>query len=170
MISLFPSNFVQRIPFQVVTASADKTAKVWEISSDGNGKLVKTLACPGSGGVNDMLVGCLWQNDHIIAVSLGGSIYMYSSKDLDKAPLELCGHMKNINSLILLKGDPEYILSTSYDGLIIKWLQGVGYSGKLERKDSTQIKCFAAVEGEIVTSGFDNKVRNIQHFSSLQFS
>lgn len=105
-----------------------------------------------------MLVGCLWQNDHIITVSLGGSIYLYSSNDLDKAPLELCGHMKNINSLILLKGNPRYILSTSYDGLIIKWLQGVGYSGKLERKDSTQIKCFAAVEGEIVTSGFDNKV------------
>ncbi|KAH6801788.1 transducin family protein / WD-40 repeat family protein [Perilla frutescens var. frutescens] len=143
---------------RVVTASADKSAKVWEISDDNNGKLVKTLTCPGSGGVDDMLVGCLWQNDHIITVSLCGTIYMYSASDLDKAPLELSGHMKNINSLALLKRDPNVILSTSYDGLIIKWLQGIGYSGKLDRNVTTQIKCFAAVEGEIVSSGFDNKV------------
>ncbi|KAH6763445.1 transducin family protein / WD-40 repeat family protein [Perilla frutescens var. hirtella] len=143
---------------RVVTASADKSAKVWEISDDNNGKLVKTLACPGSGGVDDMLVGCLWQNDHIITVSLCGTIYMYSASDLDKAPLELSGHMKNINSLALLKRDPNVILSTSYDGLIIKWLQGIGYSGRLDRNVTTQIKCFAAVEGEIVSSGFDNKV------------
>lgn len=143
---------------RVVTASADKSAKVWEISADNNGKLVKTLACPGSGGVDDMLVGCLWQNDYIITVSLGGSIYLYSASGLDKAPLELSGHMKNINSLALLKSEPKVLLSTSYDGLISKWLLGIGYSGKLERNVTTQIKCFAAVEGEIVSSGFDNKV------------
>ncbi|KAK9278918.1 hypothetical protein L1049_028499 [Liquidambar formosana] len=84
---------------QVLTVSADKSAKVWEISEDGNGKVKKTLTCPGSGGVDDI-----------------------------------------------------------YDGLIVKWIQGVGYSGRLERKESSQIKCFAAVEEEIVSSGFDNKV------------
>lgn len=139
--------------------SADKTAKVWEVSADSNGNLVKTLTCPGSGGVNDMLVGCLWQNDHIVTVSLGGSIFLYSSSDLDKAPLELSGHMKNINSLVLLKGAPQIILTTSFDGQIIKWIQVTGFSGKLERNVSTQIKCFEALEGEIVASGFDNKVR-----------
>ncbi|XP_042000401.1 actin-interacting protein 1-2-like [Salvia splendens] len=146
---------------RVITVSADKTAKVWEVSADSNGNLVKTLTCPGSGGVNDMLVGCLWQNDHIVTVSLGGSIFLYSSSDLDKAPLELSGHMKNINSLVLLKGAPQIILTTSFDGQIIKWLQGKGFSGKLERNVSTQIKCFEALEGEIVASGFDNKVWRI---------
>jgi hypothetical protein len=29
------------------------------------------------------------------------------------------------------------------------------------RKNNTQIKCFAAVEEELVTSGYDNKVRKI---------
>lgn len=137
--------------------SADKSAKVWEIS-DNNGKVVKTLVCPGSGGVEDMLVGCLWQNDHIVTISLGGTLYLYSASDLDKAPLELSGHMKNINSLAVLQSEPRVILSTSYDGLIVKWVQGVGYSGKLERKTITQIKCFAAVKEEIASSGFDNKV------------
>ncbi|XP_073296755.1 actin-interacting protein 1-2 [Primulina huaijiensis] len=142
----------------VLTVSADKSAKVWEISEDNNGKVMKTLVCPGSGGVDDMLVGCLWQNDFIVTVSLGGSIFLYSASDLDKAPLALSGHMKNVNSLAVLKSEPKCILSCSYDGLIIKWVQGIGYHGKLERKVISQIKCFAAVEEEIVSSGFDNKV------------
>ncbi|KAL0441968.1 UNVERIFIED_CONTAM: Actin-interacting protein 1-2 [Sesamum radiatum] len=143
---------------QVLTVSADKSAKIWEISDDNIGKVKKTLPCPGSGGVDDMLVGCLWQNDHIVTVSLGGTIFLYSASDLDKAPLSLSGHMKNVSSLALLKNEPKVILSSSYDGLIVKWLQGIGYYGKLERKVISQIKCLALVEEEIVSSGFDNKV------------
>ncbi|WRX17295.1 WD40 repeat - like 10 [Theobroma cacao] len=142
---------------QVLTVSADKTAKVWEISEDGNGKLKKKLTCSGSGGVDDMLVGCLWQNDHLVTVSLGGTISIFSASNLEKAPLQLSGHMKNVTSLAVLKSDPKCILSSSYDGLIVKWIQGVGYSGKLQRKENSQIKCFAAADEEIVTSGFDNK-------------
>ncbi|CAI9773708.1 unnamed protein product [Fraxinus pennsylvanica] len=143
---------------QVLTVSADKSAKIWEISEDGNGKVKKTVTCPGSGGVDDMLIGCLWQNDYIVTVSLGGTIFLYSANDLDKEPLELSGHMKNVNSLAVLKSDPKVILTSSYDGLIVKWIQGIGYCGRLERRVNSQIKCFAAVEREIVSSAFDNKI------------
>ncbi|OMO97219.1 hypothetical protein CCACVL1_04629 [Corchorus capsularis] len=146
---------------QVLTVSADKTAKVWEISEDGSGKLKKTLTCSGSGGVDDMLVGCLWQNDHLVTVSLGGTISIFSASNLENAPLQLSGHMKNITSLAVLTSDPKCILSSSYDGLIVRWVQGVGYSGKLQRKENSQIKCFAAAREEIVTSGFDNKIWRI---------
>lgn len=142
----------------MLTVSADKTAKIWEISEDGSGKLKKTLTCSGSCGVDDMLVGCLWQNDYLVTLSLGGTISIFSASNIEKSPLQLSGHMKNITSLAVLKSDPKCILSSSYDGLIIKWVQGLGYSGKLQRKENCQIKCFAAAEEEIVTSGFDNKV------------
>ena len=142
----------------MLTVSADKTAKVWVISDDGNGKLVKTLTSPGTGGIDDMLVGCLWQNQHLVTVSLGGTISLFSANDLEKTPVILSGHMKNVTSLVVLKSDPKVILSTSYDGLIIKWIQGIGFSGKLQRRENSQIKCFAALEDELVTSGFDNKV------------
>lgn len=138
--------------------SADKSVKIWDISEDGNAKIKKTLTSPGSGGVEDMLVGCLWQNDHLVTVSLAGTISLFSATDLDKAPVLLSGHMKNVTSLAILKNDPKVIISSSYDGLIIKWIQGIGYSGRLQRKENSQIKCLAAVEEEIVTSGFDNKV------------
>ncbi|KAJ6765009.1 ACTIN-INTERACTING PROTEIN 1-1 [Salix koriyanagi] len=143
---------------QVLTVSADKSAKVWEICDDGSGKLTKTLTSSGSGGVDDMLVGCLWQNDHLVTVSLGGTISIFSASDLDKSPLKIAGHMKNVTSLSVLKNVPKTILSSSYDGLIVKWIQGIGYSSKLQRKENTQIKCLAAAEEEIITSGFDNKI------------
>lgn len=150
---------------QVLTVSADKSAKVWEICDDGNGKVhskvKKTLVSPGSGGVDDMLVGCLWQNDHLVTVSLGGTISLFSASDLEKAPLSFSGHMKNINSLAVIKSNPKIMLSCSYDGLIVKWIQGIGYCGRLERKVNSQIKCFAAVDEEIVTSSYDNTVISI---------
>lgn len=145
---------------QVLTVSADKTAKVWEIMEDGCGKLRRTLECPGSGGVDDMLVGCLWQNDYLVIVSLGGTITIFSASDLDKSPVSFSGHMKSITSLVCLpQGGQKVFLSSSYDGIITRWIQGTGYVGKLVRKGSSQIKCLAAVGEEIITSGFDNKVR-----------
>lgn len=142
----------------MLTVSADKSAKVWDITEGNNGKVKKTLTCAGSGGVEDMLVGCLWLNDYLVTVSLGGTISIFLATDLDKAPTTFSGHMKNVSSLTILRSNPRVLLSSSYDGLIVKWIQGIGYSGKLHRKENSQIKCFAAVEEEIVTSGFDNKV------------
>ncbi|CAL0312378.1 unnamed protein product [Lupinus luteus] len=143
---------------QVLTVSADKSAKVWDISEDNNGKVKKTLTSPGSGGVEDMLVGCLWLNDYLVTVSLGGTISIFLASDLDKAPTTFSGHMKNVSSLTILRSNPRVLLSSSYDGLIVKWIQGIGYGGKLQRKHNSQIKCLAALEEEIVTSGFDNKI------------
>ncbi|XP_038994147.1 actin-interacting protein 1-2-like [Hibiscus syriacus] len=145
----------------VITVSADKTAKIWEIFEDGTGKVTKTLGCTGSGGVEDMLVGCLWQNDHIITVSLSGTINLYSASDLDRQPLCLSGHMKNVNTLTLLESDEKTILSSSFDGYIFRWIPGTGYSGKLKRKDDSQIKCLVAFKEEIMTSGYNNKVWRI---------
>ncbi|BAT72651.1 hypothetical protein LR48_Vigan05g100600 [Vigna angularis] len=146
---------------QVLTVSADKSAKVWDISEDNNGKVKKTLTCPGTGGVEDMLVGCLWLNDYLVTVSLGGIISIFLASDLDKAPTAFSGHMKNVSSLSILRSNPKVLLSSSYDGLIVRWIQGIGYSGKVQRKEGSQIKCLVAVEEEIVTSGFDNKIRRV---------
>ncbi|KAI9101542.1 hypothetical protein K1719_023786 [Acacia pycnantha] len=143
---------------QVLTVSADKSAKVWDISDDNIGKVKKTLTSPGSGGIEDMLVGCLWLNDRIVTVSLGGVISIFLVSDLDKAPTTLSGHMKNVSSLTTLRSNPRVLLSSSYDGIIFKWIQGIGYGGKIQRKENSQIKFLAAAEEEIATSGFDNKI------------
>lgn len=134
---------------------------MWDIDENGNGTVHKTLAHPESGGVEDMLVGCLWQNDHLLTISLGGTISLYSAKDLDQSPKSLSGHMKNITVLNLLNKSEKMLLSSSYDGVIIRWIPGIGYSGKFDSKQFGLIKLLAAAEEEVVTSGFDNKVTDI---------
>ncbi|XP_065857094.1 actin-interacting protein 1-2-like [Euphorbia lathyris] len=143
---------------QVLTASADKSAKIWEISENGNGSVIRTLECSTSGGVDDMLVGCLWQNDNLVIISLGGVIHLFSASDLDKPPVLLSGHMKNVNALTVIHCDPKIILTSGYDGLILKWMQAQGYIGRKEWKHNAKVKCFAADEQEIICCGFDNKV------------
>ena len=99
--------------------SADKTAKIWDITEDGNGKVTKTLTPPGIGGIDDMLIACFWQKDKLLTVSLGGLFNLYSALDLDQDPLTFSGHMKNVNSLSCVVQDGQKrILSTSYDGEI----------------------------------------------------
>ncbi|RDX69773.1 Actin-interacting protein 1-2, partial [Mucuna pruriens] len=142
----------------VLTVSADKSAKVWDILEDGSGTVNKTWASTESGGVEDMLVGCLWQNDHLLTISLGGTINLYSAKDLDKSPLSLSGHMKNVTVLTLLNRSEKMLLSSTYDGVIIRWIPGMGYSGKFESKQFGLIKLLVAGQDEVIAAGFDNKV------------
>uniref|UniRef100_A0ACD5TQ75 Uncharacterized protein n=1 Tax=Avena sativa TaxID=4498 RepID=A0ACD5TQ75_AVESA len=147
---------------QVLTVSADKTAKIWDILEDASGKVNRTLVCSGIGGVDDMLVGCLWRNDHLVTVSLGGTFNVFSASNPDKEPVSFAGHLKTISSLVYFsQSNPRTMLSTSYDGVIIRWIHGVGYGGRLIRKNNTQIKCFVAAEEELITSGYDNKVFRI---------
>lgn len=96
---------------------------------------------------------------------------VFSADDMDKPPLLLSGHIKNVTSLAVLGTNQKTILSCSYDGLIVKWLQGVGYNCKLQMKDNTKIKRLAATESGILLSGFDNKVKVLisEHISSMGF-
>ncbi|BAT93877.1 Actin-interacting protein [Vigna angularis] len=147
---------------QVLTVSADKSAKIWDIVEDGgSGTLHKTLSCTESGEVEDMLVGCLWQNDFLLTISLGGTINLYSAKDLDKSPLSISGHMKNVTILTLLKRSEKMLLTSSYDGVIIRWIPGKGYDGKFDNKQFGLIKLLVAGEDGVIASGFDNKVYRV---------
>ncbi|KAI9088638.1 hypothetical protein K1719_029752 [Acacia pycnantha] len=143
---------------QVLTVSADKSAKIWDILEDGSGSLNKTFSSSESGGVEDMLVGCLWQNNHLLTVTLGGMINLYSATDLDKSPISLSGHMKNVALLTVLNRSEKMLLSCSYDGVILKWIVGNGCCGKLDSKQFGLIKLLAAGEEEVITAGFDKKV------------
>ena len=64
--------------------SADKSAKIWDISETGNGTVKKTLTFGSRGGIDDMLVGYLWLNDHLITVFLGGLLSLLSATNPDK--------------------------------------------------------------------------------------
>lgn len=145
---------------QVLTVSADKTAKVWDILEDGNGKVNTTFKFSGAAGAEDMQVGCLWIKDYLISISLGGSISYLSCSDPSTPLRTLSGHMKNITAVtISMVGTEAEIYSSSYDGVISRWVCGAGYKTKLETKDPVHVKAMVAAGGALVTCGLDNKLR-----------
>lgn len=145
---------------QVLTVSADKTAKVWDIMEDGSGKVNTTFTLAGDAGAEDMQVGCLWSSNYLITISLGGVIRFLSHLHPVSPPRVLSGHMKNITAVtVSANGEAAEIFSSSYDGVIVRWVCGLGYGNRLERKDSVHVKAIVAAGSELVTCGLDNKVR-----------
>lgn len=145
---------------QVLTVSADKTAKIWDIFEDGNGKVNTTFKFSGGAGAEDMQVGCLWIKDYVISISLGGSISYLSCSDPSSPLRTLSGHMKNITAVtISMVGTEAEIYSSSYDGVISRWVCGDGYKTKLETKDPVHVKAMVAAGRALVTCGLDNKLR-----------
>jgi len=66
--------------------------------------------------------------------------------------------MKNVTILTLLKKSEKMLLTSSYDGVIIRWIPGKGYAGKVDNKQFGLIKLLVAGEDGVIASGFDNKV------------
>lgn len=66
---------------QLLSASGDKTAKIWDVA---NNSVVTTFNMGSD--VLDQQLGCLWQKDHLLTVSLSGYIN-YLDKNNPNRPL-----------------------------------------------------------------------------------
>ncbi|CAM6029459.1 unnamed protein product [Sphagnum balticum] len=145
---------------QVLTVSADKTAKIWDISEEGNGKVSTTFQFSDIGGAEDMQVGCLWMGEYLITVSLGGIITYLSKTDPNCSLKVVSGHLKSITALTVAKlGESGELYSSSYDGVIVHWRVGSGYAGRLEKKGTVNRATHMVARGdELLTCGMDNKL------------
>uniref|UniRef100_A0AAV2M5E1 WD repeat domain 1 n=1 Tax=Knipowitschia caucasica TaxID=637954 RepID=A0AAV2M5E1_KNICA len=142
---------------QLISASGDRTVKLWDV---GSGSAVTTFSM-GS-GVNDQQLGCLWQNDHLLSVSLSGNIN-YLDKNQPTKPLRVIkGHTKSIHCLTVHKGDGRsYIYSGSSDGNITRWDSDLGLTECFSGKGHTnQVSSMCVNESEeLVTCSMDDTVR-----------
>lgn len=66
----------------------------------------------------DQQVSCLWQNNHLLSVSLSGFINYLDEKNPSKPIRTLTGHNKSITS-IASEGSKLY--TGGYDGFINYW-------------------------------------------------
>ena len=108
-------------------------------------------------------MGCLWLNEYLVTISLTGSISYLSPSHPDSPPRMLSGHMKNITAVAVnVTGSNAELFSSSYDGLIIRWVCGAGYKNRLEKKDSVHIKAMIVAGDALVTCGLDNKVNFLE--------
>lgn len=143
---------------QVLTVSGDKTAKIWDLGSK---ELVTTFEVGNT--VEDMLVGCLWQGDNIVAVALSGFIY-YLNKNDPSTPVRIIkGHNKPITTLALSE-DRSTIYTADQIGRIVIWNAISGDNDIFEGKGhGGQVQDMTVADGNLITVAMDDTIR----FTSL---
>ncbi|KAK1798662.1 hypothetical protein P4O66_006948, partial [Electrophorus voltai] len=88
---------------QLISASGDKTVKLWDVAS---GTAVTTFSLGSD--VLDQQLGCLWQRDHLLSISLSGFIN-YLDKNNPSRPLR-----------IIKTGENEGITGKGHSNMVAK--------------------------------------------------
>ncbi|KAJ3602945.1 hypothetical protein NHX12_030689 [Muraenolepis orangiensis] len=142
---------------QLMSASGDKTVKLWDVSSG-----AALLTFNMGNDVGDMQLGCLWQKDHLISVSLSGNINYLDRNNPDKPLRIVKGHSKSVHCLTTHKSDGRTtIYSASHDGHINYWDSDTGDNDCLRGKGHTNqvSKMVVDENNQLISCGMDDTVR-----------
>jgi len=151
---------------KVLTASADKTCKIW----DGNtGECLKTFTFGDNAPVELQMLGCLWQGDELISIALSGDVYYLDVNAPDKPKKVVRGHNKFITALAY-DSQNKHLYSASYDSTIVKWdAQSGATEPMLGKGHGNQINTVCIQGGNLVSCAQDDTVR-VTPLSSRQYS
>jgi len=135
-----------------MTASADKTVKIWDANTLQN---VVTFQFPDT--TEDQQLGSLWQGDYMISISLSGDINYLDPKS-GKITRVVKGHNKFVTALAYDRNSRR-IFSGSYDGVLNTWGYDQGPDMPFTGQGHTnQINAIALAGNDIVTAGKDDSV------------
>ena len=162
----------------VLTVSGDKTAKVWNVDEK---KMVKEVKYGDQ--VDDQQVGCLWQGNFMLTVSLSGFINYLNPANIlnggvDASAIDkvVKGHSKSITALEIVNNskassisnaNEPLIVSASHDGLIIYWNSANGRMDSVkatnvgQHKNQVQSIKYDSASNQLVTCGLDDTVKFI---------
>jgi len=148
-----------------LTASGDKTAKLWNAST---GEVVKTFNFSDNPQVDHQQLGCLWQGDELLSISLAGEI-SYLDQSNPNAPKRIIrGHNKFITALTF-DSKTNSFYTGSYDGFVLKWDIASGNTEKMVGTGHTnQINRMLIQGGNMISCGLDDTLR-ITPTSSRQY-
>ncbi|TPX48017.1 hypothetical protein SeLEV6574_g02305 [Synchytrium endobioticum] len=140
---------------RVLSSSADMTAKLWDVSSH---SVVTTYNLSGA-GVDGQQVGNLWQDEHLLSLSLNGDLnYLDPSRSTPSRIVK--GHQKGITALEI--ASDKTLFSGSYDGRVYAWTDASGTATSLSGPGhSNQVSAMSADADQIISVGMDDSVRSI---------
>lgn len=144
-----------------VTASADRTVKMWDV---GSGSVLRTWTIGPEGGVrvNDQQVGVVWPQGRsdglIISLSLGGELN-YLKEESDKPVKIVQGHNKSITAF---GGDSQTLWTGSFDGKVCTWDVASGVATVVDGQSHTnQVTDFTSAAGQAYSVGWDDTLRTV---------
>jgi WD40 repeat protein len=137
---------------QFLTASADKTCKIWDAST---GECVKTFTFPDV--LENQQLGCLWQGDELISVSLGGDITYLDISNPAKPKKVLHGHNKTISDFAFSNGTA---FTVDAGGAIVAWDIATANTTKFTGQGHTnKINKICVQNDHLVTAAKDDTIR-----------
>jgi len=144
---------------QLLTASGDKTSKIWNVE---DGSVAKTFTFPDDFDIGGQQISCLWhkgeKKEYLISVSLSGSIN-YLDIENPNQPYVIQGVSAAPTDLKLDPGSEAFYV-TNQDGQVTRfdWKTGIGkfVSGKGHGKT---VKAVAISGDSLLTVGYDDRLR-----------
>ncbi|CAG5120927.1 unnamed protein product [Candidula unifasciata] len=149
---------------KLLSVSGDKTAKIWNLDS----KSVETEFVLGK-DVTDMQVGCLWQGNTLISVSLSGYINYLDPSSPSHPSRVIKGHNKPVMA-VAVNEDGSRLYTASSDGLIISWDTATSESEDFKGKGhSNQVADLVLDKDYLISVAMDDTVR-FTPTASLEYS
>ncbi|XP_069600953.1 WD repeat-containing protein 1 [Ranitomeya imitator] len=142
---------------QLLSASGDKTAKIWDVAAS---KAVTTFHLGSD--MLDQQLGCLWQKDYLLTVSLSGYINYLDKNNPDRPIRVVKGHSKSIQCMTVHRKDGRPTIYTgSHDGHINYFDAETGENDSFTGKGHTNQVSSMAVDrsNQLVTCSMDDTVR-----------
>ncbi|KAG0164476.1 WD repeat-containing protein 1 [Apophysomyces sp. BC1034] len=144
---------------QLLTSSADRTAKIWDVSAKA---VVNTFEINSAAdAVENQQVGNLWQGDWTLSVSLSGE-FNYLDKNSGKVSRTVDGHSKAITALTVSSDDT--LFTGSYDGRVYAWNYGTEDDKTTAKRlggesHINQVIDLLAKEDKLYSAGMDDMIR-----------
>lgn len=143
---------------KILTASADKTCKLWNLDDD---SVEKTFTFAEAPGVFDMQVGVCWHEDNLVSLSLSGALNFLDVENPAAPKLRLQGSKTSIQDLSVDKANQQFY-TCDMDGKLTQfsvatgeaaWFAGQGH------KDKTIIACAVNADStKVTTVALDDKI------------
>lgn len=139
---------------KLVTASGDKTLKLWNVPDR---KLIGTVKFGAS--IDDQQLGVVWLKDMIVSVSLSGFIN-YVDPETQSVSKVLKGHNKSITALTFSAKSKENVFTGDFEGNITRWKVADGSSERLMPViHKSQISALKLTDnGTLISLGWDDTI------------
>mmetsp|Transcript_19528 Transcript_19528/g.52625 ORF Transcript_19528/g.52625 Transcript_19528/m.52625 type:complete len:605 (+) Transcript_19528:69-1883(+) len=149
---------------RLLTASADKTCKIWNVPG---GRVEGTVTVASKPEVGDMQMGCCWAGSTVCSVSLSGRVNVIDAAGV-KVSTSLMGHNHAITALCVDAGASRFA-TASFDGTICVWDAKTGSCDVVKGKTHENgIVGLAILPGDTLISTALDKTVRVTQLSTLE--